>query len=189
MSDATAIHMPARVAEAQVVSGGETLWFLGTLARIKLDGRQTAGRFALWEGVLPHGAAPPLHSHPQDETFYLLEGELTAWLVEPALADDRSDSPGWIKSRGRRCGVGALVFAPGGTPHTFRVESDTARILVLSTPAGIEDMVRGLAEPARWPWLQPPPDGPRVPAQRIAAVERETGMVRHGPPPPAPTVS
>src|ERR1700756_2023579 len=43
----------------------ETLWFLGTLARMKLVGAQTGGRFALWEAVLPHGAAPPLHSHPQ----------------------------------------------------------------------------------------------------------------------------
>ena len=78
-----------------------------------------------------------------------------------------------------------MVFAPGGTPHTFRVESDTARVLVLSTPAGIEDLVHGLGEPARWPWLQPPADGPRVPAERVAAVERAVGMVRHGPPPPA----
>jgi hypothetical protein len=77
------------------------------------------------------------------------------------------------------------VLAPAGVPHTFRVESDTARMLFLSTPAGIEDYVLALAEPARWPWLPPPPDGPRVPADRMAAVERELGMVRHGPPPPA----
>jgi mannose-6-phosphate isomerase-like protein (cupin superfamily) len=184
MSSAIADRSGTTVAEAQVVSGrGEPLWFLGTLARVKLDGRQTGGRFALWEGVLPHGAAPPLHSHPQDETFYILEGELTVWLVEPELADDRSDPPAWVKTRGRRCAVGAVVFAPGRAPHTFRVESDTARMLVLSTPAGIEDMVRGLAEPAQWPWLQPPPNGPRVARERIAIIERQTGMVRHGPPP------
>lgn len=173
------------VTEAQVVNGsGGALWFLGTLVRIKLDGQQTGGRFSLWEVLLPHGAAPPLHSHPQDETFYLLEGDVTAWIVEPKLSEDRSDPPAWVASRGQRCAAGAIVFAPGGTPHTFRVESDTARMLVLSTPAGIEDMIRGLAEPAQWPWLQPPPDGPRVPAERISAVEHETGMVRHGPPPP-----
>lgn len=168
-----------------VIEGGETLWFLGTLARIKLDAEDTGGRFALWEAVLPHGAAPPLHSHPQDETFYILEGSLTAWLVDAEQAGDESDPPSWVASLGRRCGVGSVVFAPGGTPHTFRVESDTLRMLVISTPAGIEEMVRGLAEPARWPWLQPPPDGPRVPAGRVAEVEQATGVVRHGPPPPA----
>jgi quercetin dioxygenase-like cupin family protein len=61
-----------------VVRGQDPLWFLGTLQRLKLDGAHTGGRFALWEGVLPHGAAPPLHSHPQDETFYVLAGEVTA---------------------------------------------------------------------------------------------------------------
>ena len=172
-------------AQPRVVgSGCDPLWFLGTLARIKLDGEDTGGRFALWEGVLPHGAAPPLHSHPQDETFYVLEGSVTAWLVEPELAEDTSDPPEWVARLGRRCEVGSVVFAPGGLPHTFRVESDTARMLFLSTPAGIEDMVRGLAEPARWPWLQPPPDGPRVSADQLAAVERATGMVRWGPSPP-----
>lgn len=165
--------------------GAEPLWFLGTLARLKLTGEQTGGRLALWEGVLPRGAAPPLHSHPQDETFYVLEGEVTAFVVEPGLADDRGSPPAWVASRAERCGAGAAVMAPAGTPHTFRVESDTARMLFLSTPAGIEDYVRALAEPARWPWLPPPPDGPRVPAERLEAVERELGVVRHGPPPPA----
>jgi hypothetical protein len=58
-----------------------------------------------------------------------------------------------------------------------------ARMLFLSTPAGIEDYVRALAEPAKWPWLPAPPDGPRVPAERMAKVERRLGVVRHGPAP------
>jgi quercetin dioxygenase-like cupin family protein len=146
----------------------EPLWFLGTLARLKLTGEQTGGRFALWEGVLPNGAAPPLHSHPQDETFYLLEGDVTVWV-------DGDESV---------LRVGEAAYAAAGVPHTFRVESDTARMLFLSTPAGIEDYVQALAEPAQWPWLQPPPDGPRVPPERIAAVEAELGVRRLGPPPP-----
>jgi quercetin dioxygenase-like cupin family protein len=151
----------------RVVSETQPLWFLGTLARILLDGSQTGGAFAAFEGMLPKGASPPLHSHPQDESFYILEGEVTVWV---------EDEP-------RLCRTGAMAFAPGGTPHSFRVESDTARMLVLSTPAGIEDYVRALGEPAAWPWLQPPADGPRVSAERIEAVESELGVVRHGPPP------
>ncbi len=177
--------MPSQARPQLVTRDAETLWFLGTLARIKLDGEQTGGRFALWEGVLPRGAAPPLHSHPQDETIVLLEGRMTAWLVEPALAEEAGDPPRWVAECAQECPVGGVLFAPGGFPHTFRVESDTARMLAISTPPGIEDMIRRLAEPARWPWLQPPPDGPRVPAERIAQVERETGMVRHGPSPAA----
>src|ERR1700676_683839 len=165
--------------------GGEALWFLGTFVRVKLDAAQTAGRLGMFEVEAPHGAAPPLHSHPQDETIYVLDGELTAWIVEPALLQgDGAEPPEWVSEHAQRCGPGAAVYAPGGTPHTFRVESDTARLLTLSTPAGVEEFARALSEPALWPWLQPPPDGPRVAADRIQAVEREFGMVRRGPPPP-----
>jgi quercetin dioxygenase-like cupin family protein len=184
MSSDLATDLGIDVPEPRVEGGGENLWFLGTLARMKLEGRQTGGRLGLWENVLPRGAAPPLHSHPQDETLYILDGELTAWLVEPEFAEGRADPLEWVETRGRRCGPGTVVFAPAGMPHTFRVESDTLRMLVISTPGGIEDLVRGLAEPAAWPWLQPPPDGPRVSADTMARVARETGMVRHGPPPP-----
>ncbi len=174
------------VAQPQVVgAGGEALWFLGTFVRVKLDGSQTAGRLGVFEILLPRGAAPPLHSHPQDETICLIEGEVTAWVVAPELVDEGpAEQPSWVTEQAQRCGPGSVVYAPGGTPHTFRVESDTVRALTLSTPAGIEGFARALAEPALWPWLQPPPDGPRVPADRMAAVEREFGMVRHGPPPP-----
>jgi quercetin dioxygenase-like cupin family protein len=160
------------------------LWFLGTLARFKLSGAQTSGRLALWEGVLPRGAAPPLHSHPQDEIFYVLEGSVTVWIVESPLPEDNSDRPAWVQTHARSCGVGAVAFAAAGVPHAFRVESDTARMLFLSTPAGIEDYVRALAEPAEWPWLPPPPQGPRVSAERLAEVERRLDVIRHGPPPP-----
>ena len=172
-------------AQARVVTDSESLWFLGTLVRIKLDGTQTAGRFALFDIVVPRGAAPPLHSHPQDETLYVAEGQLTAWLVDAdEAAADQADLPAWAKRHARQCGPGSVVFASAGTPHTFRVESDTARAVVLSTPAGIEDYFRALAEPAQWPWLQPPADRPRVPVERIESVERELGIVRQGPPPP-----
>jgi quercetin dioxygenase-like cupin family protein len=165
----------------RVVTAGEPepLWFLGTLQRIKLDGSQSDGRLGVWDGLMPRGAAPPLHSHPQDESLYVLEGELTAWLVAPEHVDGD-----WVGDCARRLGPGGFAYAPGGVPHTFRVESDTARLLFLSTPAGVEEYVKALAEPAAWPWLQPPPDGPRVPPERMREVEERLGMVRHGPPPP-----
>jgi len=89
---------------------GEALWFLGTLLRPKLWGEDTGGELALWEGVLPRGAAPPVHTHPQAETFYVLEGEVTAW----------------VDTHARRLQPGDVAHAAAGTPHAFRVESDTS---------------------------------------------------------------
>lgn len=165
-------------------AAGERLWFLGTLVRPLLDANEGSGRLAAMEILFPRGAAPPLHSHPQDESFYVLEGEVAVWIVDAARAADDGDPPAWAAEPTRRCGPGAFVHAPAGVPHSFRVESDTARMLVLSTPPGVEGYIRSLAEPAEWPWLPPPPAGPRASAERMAEAERATGMVRHGPPPP-----
>jgi quercetin dioxygenase-like cupin family protein len=171
--------MTVATLEPHVVRESQPLWFLGTLVRPKLTGAQTGGRFALWEGVLPRDAAPPLHSHPQDETFYVLDGKVTVWAGEP----DVSSYELWLETQAQECEAGAAVFVPGGTAHGFRVRSDTARLLFLSTPAGIEEFVQALAEPAVWPWLQPPADAPRVPPERMQGVEREHGVTRFGPPP------
>jgi quercetin dioxygenase-like cupin family protein len=104
------------------LSQGEALWFLGTLAIVRVPGEAVDGRFAVIEFLFPRHASPPLHTHPQDETFIVLEGQLT------------------VQAGRHRFGLdaGATAVVPAGLAHTFRVESDTARVLVLSTPAGID---------------------------------------------------
>ena len=60
---------------------GEALWFFGGLAAVKASSEQTGGRFSLTEQLLPGGRDTPLHSQPDDdETFYVLEGDLTFYL-------------------------------------------------------------------------------------------------------------
>ena len=56
---------------------GERLWFLGTLAIVRVPGEATGGRLAVIEFLFPHGASPPLHTHPQDESYVVLDGQLT----------------------------------------------------------------------------------------------------------------
>ncbi|HKW45060.1 MAG TPA: quercetin 2,3-dioxygenase [Candidatus Eremiobacteraceae bacterium] len=146
-------------------NGGDSRWFLGTLATVKIRGEQTDGRLSIFESLLPHEAAPPLHSHPQDETFYVIEGELRVW----------------IDGTPRRCSAGSIVCFPGGTPHTFFVESVTARVLVLSTPAGIEQFVLALSEPARE--LRIPDDDTYPPIEKIKRVFATFGVTILGPPP------
>src|SRR5881628_217526 len=82
---------------------GEQLWFLGTLATIKVPGEAVGDRFALIEFLFPHLASPPLHTHPQDESYVVLEGQLT------------------VKAGERRfeLGPGGAAVVPMGVPHTF----------------------------------------------------------------------
>jgi hypothetical protein len=80
---------------------GEALWFFGTLATFKATAEQTGGRFALVEQVAPRGMATPLHVHREDdESFYVLEGEITVYLED-------GDHPTPVPA-------GAFVHIPGG---------------------------------------------------------------------------
>ncbi len=66
---------------------------------------------------------------------------------------------------------GETAFAPRGVPHTFRVESETARMLVAATPAGFDRFVAAVGEPAGAPGL---PDEPILPDPvRFAEICRE----------------
>src|SRR5215210_9159306 len=93
---------------------GEALWFFGTLATFKATAEQTGGRFALVEQAATRGMATPLHVHREDdESFYVIEGEITVYLED-------SDRPVPVSA-------GAFVHIPGGVVQAFREASETTR--------------------------------------------------------------
>jgi quercetin dioxygenase-like cupin family protein len=141
------------------------LWFLGTLATIRLPGEASEGRFALIEFLLPRNASPPLHTHPQDESYVVLDGRVTL-----QAGDQRFELT-----------AGGAALVPMELAHTFRVDTDEARVLVLSTPAGLERMVRDGSVPATRPTL--PPSGTLRPsAEELEDIFRAHGQVNVGPP-------
>ncbi len=144
---------------------GEQLWFVGTLATIRVPGEAVGGRYALIEFLFPRGASPPRHTHPQDESYIVVDGQLT------------------VQAGARRfsLGPGGTAAVPMGIAHTFRVDSETARVLVLSTPAGLERFVRDGSVPAAAATL-PPPNAPRLSAEELARVFETHGQVNVGPP-------
>jgi hypothetical protein len=68
-----------------------------------------------------------------------------------------------------------------GVAHTFRVDSDTARVLVLSTLSGLELMVLAASVPADSAAL-PPGDTPRPSPDELAQIFAAHGQVNCGPP-------
>ena len=80
------------------------------------------------------GESVPLHRHDDDmESFYVLEGEITFFF---------GGQPG------SRASAGSFAHIPGGTVHGFRVESEAARYLILTTPRHGE-FYRAITLPAR----------------------------------------
>lgn len=129
-----------------------------TPINVRLRSEQTKGRLAVMENrVSGDFAGPPLHVHADfDETFYVLEGDLTF-----QLGDQRLNAP-----------AGTLVFAPGETPHTYANHSGKeARLLLLCTPAGFERYFDRLA--AQFAGVEPPePSGP-IPESRVVGPQIE----------------
>lgn len=159
--------MSAAVSIVRADGEGERLRFLGGgLITMKATTEETNGAFMLFEDLMPHGKATPLHTHAgEDETLYVVAGEL---LVQ-------------IDGVDHRLGSGGVAVAPRGVPHAFVVTSPTARILTLQTPGSAEAFYRGASEPAGDDdtGAEGPVDFDRV----RASAERSGGMQMLGPPP------
>jgi len=159
--------MPAEVGNAtwSTAGDGESFWFLGTLATIRVPGEAVGDRYSLIEFVFPHAASPPLHTHPQDESYVVLDGVLTIQAGEDRFV----------------LGPGGAAAVPMGVPHTLCVESNTAHVLVLSTPAGLERMVRDASVPAATRLL-PPQGTPRPSPEELEQIFCAHRQANLGPP-------
>ena len=106
-------------------AGVTDVWFPPTAGRytFKTGAAQTDGRLLQVLCTESRGGAAPLHvHHDADESWYVLDGEITI-----LVGDERIET-----------GRGDYVLGPRGVPHTFLVTSEQARFLVSFAPAGTE---------------------------------------------------
>ena len=113
---------------------GEAIWYAGSLLTVKANAESTGGAFDLVDELLPAGWAPPPHiHHREDESFYVIEGEITFFCGDQTF----------------QAKPGAFVFLPRGVIHSFRVEGTTpAHMMMMCSPAGFVGFFRELGEPA-----------------------------------------
>ena len=153
--------------DPSATEGGNSYWFFGTLATIKVSGAETGGRVSIVETLAPPRSAPPLHVHRvDDEIFCVLEGELTLHFGQRAIA----------------LATGDVALAPRGVPHVYVVgPRRPARIVTASAPATFDGLVAAFGEPAPEPTLPPPPEEPPD-LEGIAERMNEFGIEILGPP-------
>jgi uncharacterized cupin superfamily protein len=74
--------------------------------------------------IQSHRDGPPFHAHEaEDDSFYILEGELTVLLEDSEVV----------------AGPGTFVLVPPGVGHTFANRGDDAvRMLNIHAPAGFD---------------------------------------------------
>lgn len=131
---------------------GEAIWMLNSLVTIKATADETGGAYSFCEQEVTPDGNPPTHVHRDaDEAFYVLDGEVELEVDGETVVARR----------------GTFAFAPRGVPHTYRVRSATARLLVVGSPGGLDRFFAAVGEPAGERTL-PAPAAPDV--ERVVAV-------------------
>jgi quercetin dioxygenase-like cupin family protein len=147
--------------------GDGAVRFLGVPTQVRASGETTKGAFGLiehWE--MPSGFASPYHTHHrEDESFYILQGEV-AFVLDG----------NW-----QRVGQGAFLFGPREVAHGFKAVGDKpVQMLIQTTPGGFEQFVLELAQPLEDPIA--PPD-----FAKLTETAARYGIDIHGPLPNEPS--
>ena len=136
-----------------------SIWYNGHTFSFLLDATQTEGAFALIHCYFRKGGEPPPHFHKlEDETFYILEGEILFHIGDKKFTAKAGD----------------VAFAPKEIPHQFSLVNETAKALLLISPAGIETFFKEFSVPAQSLELPPLPEG-RPPAEFFDNMLRRAG--------------
>jgi quercetin dioxygenase-like cupin family protein len=140
------------------VATGPAYWGPGDHYTFLVTGEESGGAYFAMEALVPPGGGPPPHIHRrEDETFYLIEGD-----VEFRLGDEVITA-----------GPGDFVNVPRGTVHRFRnAGTQTARMVLTFTPAGIEHWFDETLEQAPNHVEEAPDNMEEVAARYVAAAPR-----------------
>jgi quercetin dioxygenase-like cupin family protein len=156
------ITSPYRLASGE---GIDNVWWKSGRISVKTAGAETDNAFSQIETDDPRGTGPPLHMHHnEDETFYVLEGEVTI-----LVGDERTD-----------LSAGDYLFGPREIPHAYVVRSERARMLVTASPAGVEQVFVSKGVPVTGP--EPPTDAVMPPMDEMVRLFADYGCEILGPP-------
>ena len=105
-------------------------------------GKDTDGAFALIHCYFRKGFMAPPHYHKfEEESFYILQGE-----IEFHVGDEKCKAV-----------AGDFIVLPKNVPHHFNLITETAKALLLITPAGFEVFFQEFGMPAQTLDLPPVP--------------------------------
>jgi quercetin dioxygenase-like cupin family protein len=106
----------------------DPLGIVGEQVTVLASGEAT-GAYEVFLQRGPEGSGPPPHSHPWDESFYVLQGEIAFGIG----ADARAAAPG------------TLVHLPAGTVHWFRFGPGGGEMLSITSRLGASRMFSDMA--------------------------------------------
>lgn len=142
---------------------GPTVSVVGDTYRIIISGKQTGGKFAVIDMMVPPGGGPGPHAHPDfQESFYVVEGEI----------DFKSEAGGYTAKKG------SFVSIPlGGMVHSFKNTTDTiAHLLCTVFPAGLDEFFLEIGKPVQVGTFLPIPDFSLEERQALTKIAEKFGQ-------------
>ncbi|MHB0955015.1 MAG: cupin domain-containing protein [Pirellulaceae bacterium] len=122
---------------------GKTIAVVGDVYRFLATGDETGGRYAMFEAIIFPGGGPPPHIHSrEEESFYVLEGEITLQAGDQQILAK----------------AGTFANMPVGSLHSFRNNTDKmVRMIISVAPAGLERMFLEVGQSVSFGQQAPPP--------------------------------
>jgi quercetin dioxygenase-like cupin family protein len=96
---------------------------VGDSMRVLASSQDTGGVFEVFEMTGPRESGPPAHAHPWTESYSVIEGTVDVMIGDrtiPAVP-------------------GCFVQIPAGSFHSYRITSEVARVIIVTSPGGAGD--------------------------------------------------
>lgn len=139
-------------------SKNEQLLILTDIIKVLVSNTETANTYAIFEESVPPLGGPPPHSHPDEEVFYILEGEFE--FVRNDLNSPFKALPG------------SVVHVLSNEVHTFKnVGKTPGKMIVMLTPGKLLDYFRAIGhainDESELPDLKKVPDFSKLNVEKV----------------------
>ena len=115
-----------------------------TVEFLVLPSESSAG-YCIMKGTVPPGVSVPLHSHPDDESFFLLSGRLET-------LDQRKDGFEWINMN-----AGDFHHVPQDVKHAWRNQSNQPAVTIIVTTPRLGRFFQEIGRPVTTDAFPQPP--------------------------------
>jgi quercetin dioxygenase-like cupin family protein len=152
--------MAIRLPIQRTPTEGRTIAVVGDIYRFLATGDETDGRYTMWEAIVPPGGGPPPHIHSrEEESFFILEGEITFQVGDKRIIAQ----------------AGTFANMPVGSLHSFKnATNKMARMIISIAPAGLERMFFEVGQPVALGEQPPPPSQAEI--EKLLAVAASYGV-------------